>query len=83
MMNIQPVMDDEPMLRYQLRLGYISHFFGKVGLKPNDMLTLINGVKLDSPNKVLSLARWLAFADDLDITIDRGGEPMSFRYKFK
>ena len=83
MMNIQPVIDSGKMLGYKLSPGYDSRFFGKAGLKRNDVLTSINGVKLDSPNKALSLMSSLAFTDDLDITIDRGGEPMSFRYKFK
>jgi len=81
--NIKPVVNGEEFIGYQLSPGIDSVFFYRAGLKRGDVVTSINGVKLDSPNKVLSLMSSLALSSDLDLTIDRGGEPLSFRYTFK
>ena len=81
--NIKPVVDGEEFIGYQLSPGIDSIFFYRAGLKRGDVVTSINGVKLDNPNKVLSLMSSLALSSDLDLTIDRGGEPLSFRYTFK
>ena len=81
--NVQPVVDGEQFIGYKLSPGIDSRFFQRAGLRRGDVLTSINGVKLDSPNKVLSLMGSIALSSDLDLTIDRSGEPMSFRYKFK
>jgi general secretion pathway protein C len=83
MMKITPVMNGDTMLGYRLSPGFDARLFGRAGLKRNDVLTEINGVKLDSQNKMFSLMSKLAFTDVLDITIQRSGQPMSFRYKFK
>ena len=81
--NIKPVVNGENFVGYKLSPGIDSRFFQQSGLRRDDVLTSINGVRLDSPNKVLSLMSSLALSSDLDLTIDRGGEPLSFRYTFK
>jgi len=81
--NIKPVVNGEEFIGYKLSPGIDSVFFSRAGLRRGDVVTSINGVKLDSSNKVLSLMSSLALSSDLDLTIDRGGEPLSFRYTFK
>ena len=81
--DIQPLLDGDDFIGYKLSPGVDSRFFQKAGLRRGDVLTSVNGVKLDSPNKVLSLMSSLALSSDLDLTIDRGGDTMSFRYTFK
>jgi len=81
--DIQPLLDGDDFIGYKLSPGVDSRFFQKAGLRRGDVLTSVNGVKLDSPNKVLSLMSSLALSSDLDLTIDRGGNTMSFRYTFK
>ena len=81
-MNIEPLSEGGEFKGYTLSPGIDRVFFRKAGLKKGDVLTSINDVKLDSPNKVLSLLGSLALASDLELTIDRNGEQMSFRYTF-
>jgi len=81
--GVQPLLDGDDFIGYKLSPGIDSRFFQKAGLKRGDVLTSINGVKLDSPNKALSLMSSLALSSDLDLTVDRGGNILSFRYTFK
>jgi general secretion pathway protein C len=48
-----------------------------MGLAPGDVVTSVNGVKLDSPAKALSLLRGLSSADEVRLEIERGGVPQS------
>ena len=82
MVNIQPVVDGKQFVGYKLSPGIDSTFFRAAGLRRGDVLKSINGVKLDSPNKVLSLMSSIVFSDDLDLIVERGDETMSFRYTF-
>jgi len=81
--NAKPMMEGENFIGYQLSPGIDSAFFRAAGLRRGDVLTSINGVKLDGPDKAFSLMASLALSSDLELIIDRGGEPMSFLYKFK
>jgi general secretion pathway protein C len=83
MINVQPELNGEQFMGYKLSPGVDAVFFRKAGLQRGDVVTAINGVKLDSPNKVLSLLGSLAQASDLELTIDRDGESLSFLYSFK
>ena len=80
--NIQPLHSGGKFQGYTLNPGNDSVFFKKSGLKAGDVLTSLNGVELDNPNKVLSLMGILATAKGLDITVTRDGNPVSFKYKF-
>lgn len=80
--NIQPLHSGGKFQGYTLNPGNDSVFFKKSGLKAGDVLTSLNGVELDNPNKVLSLMGILATAKGLDITVTRDGAPVSFKYKF-
>ena len=80
--NFAPVTDGKQFVGYKLSPGMDSAFFRKAGLRRGDVLTAINGVKLDSPNQVLSLMADLTLANELALTVDRGGEPLSFTYSF-
>ena len=80
--NIRPVVKDEKIIGYQLSPGIDSRFFSQSGLKRGDMVTSLNGIKLDSPDIGLSLMRSLALSSDLELTVDRDGELLSFKYSF-
>jgi len=81
--NIQPLHRDGTFQGYTLTPGKDSEFFKESGLKSGDVLTSLNEIELDNPNKVLSLMGILATATDLGITVSRDGRPISFKYKFK
>jgi general secretion pathway protein C len=48
-----------------------------MGLAPGDIVTSVNGVKLDSPAKALSLLRGLSSMDEIRLDIERSGVPQS------
>jgi general secretion pathway protein C len=47
--------------------------FGQIGLDPADVITSINGVKLDNPQNGISALRKLSTASSLNITVKRNG----------
>jgi general secretion pathway protein C len=45
----------------------------KIGLEPNDIITSINGVKMDDPRNGISALRQLSTAQSINITVQRNG----------
>ena len=47
--------------------------FGQIGLEPSDIITSINGVKLDNPQNGIGALRKLSIAQNINITVKRNG----------
>ncbi|MBF0263867.1 MAG: type II secretion system protein GspC [Gammaproteobacteria bacterium] len=58
---------------YILSPGKDKVLFEQSGLKPGDVLTRINGLELNTPNKIFALANQLKEMKHLDIGIKRNG----------
>lgn len=63
---------------YTLNPGRDPRFLSRYGLVPGDVVTEINGVKLDSPTKGFSLMKDLKSADTLNLVVDRDGIQQRF-----
>jgi len=50
-----------------------KELLGKIGLEANDVITSINGVKLDNPQNGISALRKLSTAQSVNITVKRNG----------
>ncbi|MGE3479870.1 MAG: type II secretion system protein GspC [Gammaproteobacteria bacterium] len=77
LVQINPKSADGRFVGYELQPGQDVALFSRAGLAPGDIVTSINGVRLDSPAKALSLLRGLSSADEVRLEIERGGVPQS------
>ena len=48
--------------------------FGKLGLKPGDLVTAINGTALDDPQRSQEVFNTIQTSDRVTVTVDRGGQ---------
>lgn len=71
----QPVIDPATGKQrgYRLFPGRDREQFVRLGLQPGDMVTAINGVVLDDPNKGLQLLKELDTGGQINLTIERDG----------
>ncbi|MBK8164160.1 MAG: type II secretion system protein GspC [Gammaproteobacteria bacterium] len=77
LVQINPKSADGRFVGYELQPGQDAALFARAGLSPGDIVTSVNGVKLDSPAKALSLLRGLTSAEEVRLEIERGGVPQS------
>jgi len=48
--------------------------FAKLGLKPGDLVTAINGTQLDDPQRSQEVFNTIQTSDNVNVTVDRGGQ---------
>jgi general secretion pathway protein C len=80
LIRLSPVNQDGRFIGYRLSPGKDANIMSQFNLQPGDILTAVNGVKLDSPIKGLTVIEQLATADHLELQILRDGRlvPLSF-----
>ncbi len=61
-------------LGYRIYPGRDRSVFTAAGLRPGDVVSSINGVQLDDPSKSLQLLSDLSQANQVTLTVQRGGE---------
>src|SRR5580658_6860884 len=54
--------------------GQNRAIFGKLGLKPGDLVTAINGTQLDDPQRSQEVFNTIQTSDHVTVTIERGGQ---------
>jgi general secretion pathway protein C len=54
--------------------GRNRQIFGKLGLKPGDLVTAINGTQLDDPQRSQEVFNTIQTSDRVTVTIERGGQ---------
>jgi general secretion pathway protein C len=59
---------------FRIRPGRDPQAFAAFGLRPDDVVTAINGVSLNNPESALSLYNEMRTAQEATLTIRRGGE---------
>ncbi len=74
LMRISPVKQNGRLLGYRLRQGKEPGLLSRFNLQSGDILTTINGVKLDSPLKGLGVVQQIATANQIDLQVLRNGE---------
>lgn len=74
LINAQPVMDGGQLKGYRVTPGRDRRLFNRVGLRPGDVVTSVNGVPLSDPAQMGKLFDQLATARRLDVTVERGGQ---------
>lgn len=77
LVQINPKSADGRFVGYELQPGQDAGLFARAGLAPGDIVTSVNGVRLDSPAKALSLLRGLSTAEEIRLEVERDGVPQS------
>lgn len=57
--------------------------YSSLGIQNNDVITQINGRKIQNLNEVMSLFSKIVTLDKLNLTVNRGGEALPLDYKFQ
>lgn len=68
---------------YRVNPGNNKALFNLIGLKPDDIVTSINGTAFDSPEKVQSLLGELPQSEELRLVVTRQGKEVVLWYRLK
>ncbi|KHD10604.1 hypothetical protein PN36_24410 [Candidatus Thiomargarita nelsonii] len=74
LMRIYPVKRSGRFIGYRIKQGKDASLLSRFNLQTGDILTTVNGVKLDSPLKGLGLIQQLATANQINLEILRNGQ---------
>ena len=80
LIRISPINQADRLVGYQINPGQDTHLLAHFNLQPGDILTTINGVRLDNPINGLSVIQQLATAEQINLEILRKGQPLSFSF---
>ncbi len=69
--------DGGRMIGYRVRPGRDAEQFERFGFKPGDVVTAINGVGLEDPQRALELYNQMRSATDATFTVRRGSEELT------
>ena len=73
-MRPQPVFANGKQTGYRVYPGRNRAAFGRLGLRPGDLVTAINGTTLDDPEHGQEIFRTLGSSPEAHITVTRGGQ---------
>jgi len=77
LMNVRPVTQNGQFKGFRVSPGRNASLFARAGLRRNDLVTSINGIVIDDPSKALVLLDELRNAQELNLEIVRGSQPLS------
>lgn len=72
--QVTPASENGKLIGYRINPGRDPAQFVKFGLKPGDVVTMINDVRLDDPQRALELYNLLRSQTEASITVHRGNE---------
>lgn len=72
--QIYPVMENGRMAGVRLAAGRDSDLLARAGIQPNDILTAVNGIPLDGPQRSAELMVALKDARSVQVTVRRDGK---------
>ena len=72
--QIFPVSENGRMVGVRLAAGRDSDLLSRAGLHPNDIVTAVNGIPLDGPQRQIELMTNLKDARQLQLTVRRDGK---------
>lgn len=71
--SVLPVMENGRFVGVRLGGGRDMPVIARLGLQPDDVVTAVNGIALDSPARAQEVARSLAGAEAVKVTVRRNG----------
>jgi general secretion pathway protein C len=81
--QMQPRMVDGKTDGFLVRSINPRSLLAKVGLRRGDVIIDVNNIKLDSPEKGLQVFQQLREARQINVAVERKGQPMSFVYEIE
>lgn len=81
-LRVQPATVAGQMKGYRIYPGRDRAAFSAAGLRPGDLVTSVNGVQLDDPAKALQLLSDLSQAGQVNLVVERGGQPENISINF-
>ncbi len=80
LMRISPEYQGGRLVGYRLKPGKDANLLSRFNLQSGDILTTINGVKLDSPLKGLGIIQQLGTANQINLEVLRNGRVVSLSF---
>ncbi|HJU40482.1 MAG TPA: PDZ domain-containing protein, partial [Tahibacter sp.] len=81
--NAQPVLDNGRMIGVRLSGGPDAALVSALGLQPNDVVTAVNNVPIDSPARVPQVISNVQNANRVTVTVLRDGKPVTLSVNVK
>lgn len=78
-----PVLESGQTTGFKIMMIKPRSFIAELGLRRGDVLKNVNGLALDSPEKALQIFAQLRQAKQIQIGLERKGEPMTFLYEIR
>ncbi len=79
--RVKPVRDGEQLIGYKLSPGRDPRLLSRFGLRPGDILVSVNGIDLNGPERMATVAEELANAEGVDLEVLRGRAKLAFSFK--
>lgn len=76
-MQLSVAREGDKLIGYRVRPGRDPQQFQQFGFRPDDVITAINGVTLDDPQRALELYNLLRNATEATFSVRRGGEELT------
>ncbi len=81
LINAQPVMENGQLTGFRVNPGKDRALFARVGLRPGDIITAVNGMQLSDATQMGEVFQQLKSAQQLNVTINRGGREQQLDLK--
>lgn len=81
LINAQPVMENGQLTGFRVNPGKDRALFARVGLRPGDIITSVNGMQLSDATQMGQVFQQLKSAQQLQVTINRGGREQQLQLK--
>jgi general secretion pathway protein C len=75
-----PYIEDGQFLGFRLLPGRDQQLLRELGLRTGDIITQVNGVRLDNPGQGINLLQELLDADQVAIQVQRAGTEIPFTF---
>jgi len=79
--RVEPYVVNGSTEGFVIKMIKPGSLFNQIGLRVGDVLHEINGVPLDSPEKALQVFQQLRQARQINVSLERRGNPMTFSYE--
>jgi general secretion pathway protein C len=83
LIRILPINQGGRLIGYQLNHRGDTNLLNRFNLRPGDILTSINGIKLNNSINGLNAIQQLANAQQINLEVLRNQQPLSFTFKVK